>query len=426
MKKLFTYCIISLIFIFGTIYTTVFSQNLIEKTNSINLQHSDEILNRINISKWKGGAKTSVNLSFDDNNHSHKTISLILDQYGFKGSFYAITGYMFIDDLKDILLRGHEVGNHTYRHLDLTKLDSLNLEIQINKGKEDIKKMLGDSCVSFAVPFHSNTPLIRKIGFEHHLFIRNVSQYPDTKRKRIDLGAATNIHYVDSILNDCVKSGTMFLITGHGIDGEGWDPISEGLLKQMLDTLKNRSDKGLVWVSTLKEVAQYENLVHEVQLDKQVSGDTLIIKIQGYMNEKYKNMNESPLTIEIPKSSNDSIRYLNKDQILAQKSTSDLVTVDLKKTTIIKAIYLDKLKTESINIASQDWSVFPNPASEYINISSGIPILKAEVYNLQGELMIIKKGNIQQLNTSELKSGIYVIKISTKNSSFTKKIKIIK
>lgn len=423
MKKLVKFCIISLILIIGTI-SSVFSQDLIEKTNSIGIQRSNEILNNTNICKWKGGAKTSVNLSFDDDNPSHKQISLILDQYGFKGNFYVIPVHLLIDDLKDMLLRGHEIGNHTYRHSDLTKLDSLNLDLAITKGKECIEKSFGMSCLSFAAPFHSNTPLIKKIGFEHHLFIRNVSEYPDINRTRVDLSSAITINYIHSILNTSVKSGSMLLITGHGIDGDGWDPISGDFLKQMLETLKNQSNKGLVWVSTLKEVAQYENLVHEVHLEKQFSGDTLIIKIEGYCDEKYKDMDESPLSIKLSNLYNIGFQYLDKTCHINQDYYSDIITIDLKKSHIIKAVIFDKLKTESINIANQDWSVFPNPASDCVNISSKTPILKTEVYNLYGESMIINKGNIQKLNTSELKSGIYVIKISTHNSSFTKKIKI--
>jgi len=103
---------------------------------------------------------------------------------------------------------------------------------------------------------------------------------------------------------------------------------------------------------------------------------------------------------------------------------SDIITIDLKKSQIIKAIYFKKLKTESINIVQAEWSVFPNPATDYINILSGLPILKTEVHNLNGQIMIVKSGNIHQLDTSALMPGIYVIQISTRNSSFTKKITI--
>ena len=423
MKKLCINWMILLVFIIGPNFN-VLSQNLFGQTNSISLEHSNEILNGITICKWKGGALTSVNLSFDDNNPSHRQISLLLDQYGFRGSFFVIPVHLLVDDLKDILLRGHEIGNHTYTHPDCNKLDSLGLEIEISKGKECIEKELGISCSSFAVPFHSNTPLIRKIGFENHLFIRNVSEYPDTKRTRVDLGSAITIQFIDSTLQACIKNGRMLLLTGHGIDGDGWDPISSDFLKQMLDTLKSQSNKGVVWVSTLKELAQYENLVHEVQLDKQIIGDTLIIKIEGYCNNKYIELCESTLSLKLSKSCNDSIRYLDKDLYLTQMCNSDIITIDLKKSQIIKAIYFKKLKTESINIVQAEWSVFPNPATDYINILSGLPILKTEVHNLNGQIMIVKSGNIHQLDTSALMPGIYVIQISTRNSSFTKKITI--
>lgn len=424
MQLLINYCIISLLLL-GTI-TSVRSQNAVEKTNSIDIQRLNEILDSIKICRWKGGAKTSVNLSFDDNNFSSKQISLILDQYGFKGSFFVNSSCLLIDSLKDILLRDHEIGNHSYTHSDLTQLDSLNVENEITKGKEGIEKALGNSCSSFAAPFNLDTPYIRKIAFEHHLFNRNVSEYSNTKRILLTLGSDIDSNIINSNLNASIKSGSMLLLAGHGIDGNGWNPISSDFLKQILHILKIQSSKGVIWVSPLKEVAQYENLVHEVQLDKQVIGDTLIIEVKGYLYEKYKDLDQSPISMEIPKSGSDSIRYIGKDLILTQKILSDIITIDLKKTNIIKALCFNKFISESINIADQDLFIFPNPASYYVDIFSKIPILKAEVYNLYGELMLIKSGNIQELDTSELKSGIYVIKISTYNSFFTKKIRIIK
>ena len=71
--------------------------------------------------------------------------------------------------------------------------------------------------------------------------------------------------------------------------------------------------------------------------------------------------------------------------------------------------------------------VFPNPASNFININSNSNVaeFKFQLYDLNGRL--IKKGNLKnskKINISYLKSGVYMLKIY--NSSLNQIVKIIK
>jgi hypothetical protein len=162
-----------------------------------------------------------------------------------------------------------------------------------------------------------------------------------------------------------------------------------------------------------------------MQLDKQLVNDTLVINCRGYLADKYKNLDQSALSIEIPKSYNDSIQYFGKYFVLSHKGNSDIITIDLKKTDIIKAYFSTRLKkTDTINIDNKSVSVFPNPATSLINIASPYHIIKTEVYNLFGELELLQDGDIQKLNVSKLKSGLYIVKISTFSKVYTRRIKI--
>ena len=408
MNKLSTICIILLLFMTVTIFTGS-SQNTIANAGLTASAPSTGLLDQINICKWKGGARTGVSLSFDDNCETHRKISLMLDEYGFKGSFFAITSRMLVDSLTDMQLRGHEIGNHTSDHLNLTQLDSLELDHQILQGKTDIESTFGTKCLTFASTFHSNTELIRSVGFEHHLFIRNVSEYPNIKRDREDVGGlTTSVHEVDSLIHTTMESGEMLLLTGHGIDDDGYDPIPGDSLRQILDSLKYHSDRGDIWVSTLRELIQYENLVQEIQLETKVNRDTMVITLNGYLAEKYRDMDQSPLCLEFIKSADDTIQYFGKDLLLTQKSNTDIITVDLKKTNVVKALVLSRVSSRPINRGQNLLSVFPNPASDFLTISSSQPIIQAEIYNLAGQLMLLKTGPAQRLDTSGLKSGLYV------------------
>ena len=69
-------------------------------------------------------------------------------------------------------------------------------------------------------------------------------------------------------------------------------------------------------------------------------------------------------------------------------------------------------------------SIYPNPASDIININSNEKILKIEIYNVVGKLIDSKHdlGNNSIYSTTELQSGIYTIIIETETQQVQKKI----
>jgi len=67
--------------------------------------------------------------------------------------------------------------------------------------------------------------------------------------------------------------------------------------------------------------------------------------------------------------------------------------------------------------------IFPNPANEYLTIkSSTVPILEVSIYSIQGKEILVKTTNFDNIDVSDLDSGVYVIKLKTDASILTKKI----
>ena len=54
--------------------------------------------------------------------------------------------------------------------------------------------------------------------------------------------------------------------------------------------------------------------------------------------------------------------------------------------------------------------LYPNPVVNSLSISSDINVDKAEVYSVNGTLMLSKSGSIKSLDMSGLKSGSYLVK----------------
>lgn len=73
------------------------------------------------------------------------------------------------------------------------------------------------------------------------------------------------------------------------------------------------------------------------------------------------------------------------------------------------------------------FTLYPNPAKKYINISSSSPIYKYQISDLHGRVIMsneIAPIDFMQINIQEIPSGLYIIKVFTKLETFSKKIKI--
>ena len=62
-------------------------------------------------------------------------------------------------------------------------------------------------------------------------------------------------------------------------------------------------------------------------------------------------------------------------------------------------------------------SIYPNPATDIINFKTELPI-EAEIYNLNGKKLLVKaiEGK-ESIHISQLKSGIYLVKMADPKSN---------
>jgi len=79
------------------------------------------------------------------------------------------------------------------------------------------------------------------------------------------------------------------------------------------------------------------------------------------------------------------------------------------------------LSSENVELNSNNITIFPNPASEKINII-GVDIQKIKFYDIVGKMIAEKSVINGEINISEFSSGIYFINIIYNNKRYTKKI----
>lgn len=380
----------------------------------------------VKICKWKDDAKTCANLSFDDNNISARAISRLLDQYHFKGTFFFNSLYMNVDSIKEILHNGHEIGNHTFSHQRFTDdLDSVSIDFEIRESKEMIENTFGIKCVSLAEPGHVKSKMGTKISYMYHLFIRNYSAYADIEEIRLPYSLLT-MEQLEMNLADCLNRGVFLKLSGHGMAGDGYRPSDKLFIKQTLDYLKPYSDNGSLWVTTLKEGEQYENLYHEIELEKKLQKDTLSLTFLNYNKEKYKDLDSSLISIEIPLKISKDISCLSNNVAVKKLSDKFVLTFDLKKDTVISIklnntdLLYDTKKNDSLKI-------FPNPTKDLLNLKCVGDITSVVIYSLGGQIELYKS-NVSCLDISHLSSGIHLVKVTTlyNNSEIVYRDKFLK
>ncbi len=71
----------------------------------------------------------------------------------------------------------------------------------------------------------------------------------------------------------------------------------------------------------------------------------------------------------------------------------------------------NSLKTPTYNISENYINIYPNPASNTINIKYDSNISKIEIFNQQGQLILMNRNN-KSINISELQLGIYLVRVS--------------
>lgn len=216
-----------------------------------------------------GGFRTSekthiLTLSFDDGfKRSFYKIAELYEDHGLSACFNVIAsghlpGFKKVDDwiLPKLLgdfddwnmlkSRGHEVMPHSWQHLNLAKQP-------LNKAKDLIMTCLtyfednldgytNEEAV-FNFPFNSSTPKLEAFVLSKVMALRSRGLPNSTNtnvfRQACKTYGPKNIDdWVDNQINSFLNSeGGWLILNTHGLDNEGWGPLSTKYLKTLLSRL---------------------------------------------------------------------------------------------------------------------------------------------------------------------------------------------
>lgn len=101
--------------------------------------------------------KKKVALTFDDGPHPKVTMQILntLEKYDAKATFFMLGKQVekHTDIAKEVVSRGHEIGNHTYNHPELTKQSTSQVQWQVDHTDQIIFDVIGEYPTVFRPPY---------------------------------------------------------------------------------------------------------------------------------------------------------------------------------------------------------------------------------------------------------------------------------
>lgn len=255
----------------------------------------------VQIAKYKGAKQAAASFTFDDGLMSAFQVADIFNQQNLKASFYINPGLIRTQQewqkWQAVAAQGHEIGNHTMWHTkvaDASLADSV-LKFQILDAQALIEQKIGVRPLVFVFPYDAFDDRSMKLVMSSHIATRLPGFRTDPTYKIVDFVSTLTLPQANSTLQDVVNTGGWFVAAGHGIDGNGWSPVSADFLKDHLSFAQALSNK--LWIDTFAEVSRYRLCRDLARAEVVLTNDQASIRVAGDFSGGFCT---TPLTIVLP------------------------------------------------------------------------------------------------------------------------------
>ncbi len=166
---------------------------------------------------------------------------------------------------------------------------------------------------------------------------------------------------------------------------------------------------------------QYTNLAKIAELES----DTISIFTNNYRKTNYNlevdltNFNQKQVYLRDHYLN--SLIQLNLNEVNAYNFQVDS-NIQASVSTNRFSLVFNEVSLNHDEFDSPELQVYPNPFKSKIKFNTTADINLVEVYNLKSQLMFSQKPRNKTINLSHLKPGVYVLKLSSNNNSYFKKV----
>jgi len=287
----------------------------------------------VRIARFQGDRRGAISLTFDDGLRDQLELAIpVLDRLGFKATFFIIAGRTPETDeeaqakragdwgsiswpqLKALAAQGHEIGNHSWSHAALTKIDDAALNEEVNKSFDAIATHLGSPPITFCYPGNGFDARVKAAALERHLIDRE---------RCFDFANTTKEDGTNVEVDRAIVEGKWIASITHGIlNGYGAYP-SLKVFEGYLQYVKDREDQ--LWVDTFAHVYCYTRERDDAKLTFDVTPGKAVVRLTLSLDEK---IFSRPLTLVIAAKDAKDVRAVRAEYELPFKVLSDCIQVD--------------------------------------------------------------------------------------------------
>lgn len=217
------------------------------------------------------------------------------------------------EDLRNYGSRGYEIASHSITHASMPGLDSVNIQYELEKSKEEIRDKMGERYTfSSEVPYGYENERVMKIAYKIYPALRN--RMPEPWLKEIDRasretpgkpnkdyiqwqrGATTKtpLPLMQSWVDTAVeRKDTWLVLVFHGVDNLGYEALPHTMLDEYFQYIKNKQNE--LWIATFGDVAKYMREKEHAKVEHSQKGDKLAITLNQTLD---KTMYDVPLTLK--------------------------------------------------------------------------------------------------------------------------------
>lgn len=419
----------------------------------------------LTFTNYADDSKAAFSLTFDDGLLTHNTnVRPLLNQYGFKGTFYVIPPYLAEDnqpliwryghwsDFQMIAADGHEIGSHTMNHDTLPNLawgstsTPGTLLYELYQSKIFIEqKIPSQKCISLNYPYTLHNFIVDSAASLFYENGRTLGQTANDsalygndwfglKAKVVEFGMPRNsvdddldelyafLNWLSNAINkkqwgmiiihDVVPFSELQSLLNNGI----YEPITTEWLGWLCDWLEVKSLNKEIWVETVGNITRYIKEREAATYDIVTSNNQLIqINVTDNLNNEIYNY---PLSayVKIP----EDWHYIKVQQNTNTDTLTTMITdsgrVALIKVTPDKGL-LSISPVSSTDINNEDiplndfmlYQNYPNPFNPSTNISYSLgsrQFVSLKVFDMLGKEVATLVNDYQD-------AGLHTLKFTT-------------
>jgi peptidoglycan/xylan/chitin deacetylase (PgdA/CDA1 family) len=479
--------IFSLLLVFNSPF---YSQKKIFDENKNLPPEKIQTIGDLSVKKWKDDKSAAFSFTFDDCLSSQYVyVFPIFQQFGFKGTFYAITWplddptgpywrYGTWAEFIEMSNAGQEIGSHTVHHLHLQNLaigdtsSDSTLIYELYQSKNRIEQKIPDQkCIDIAYPYSEYDSDVLNYTSEFYEVARAISSGPVdsllTGLQWFKIGSKVinfslprdSVNDLDELqqfynyVQSAIDQGKWGILQAHdvipsdsidnAIQQGAYEPISISWFESACQFVSDAEQNGDLWVAPVRDITRYmkERVSYNYNIIS-VSDTEIVLNLTDTLDNNIYNF---PLTSDIivPDSWTDvtvvqgetrtytTSYYSSGNKIIETSLTPDGGEINIYKGTVTSVRNIED-NTEEFKL----YQNYPNPFNPATNISFTIPkseVTQVSIYNSIGQKVaelengFLKKGyHSINFNASNLSSGIYFYQLISGGYVSIKKMTFLK